>query len=339
MSIERRSRYACVLGPALVAGIWLCCAARPIQAQRRDTLVPANSEAVEIAVRLVNTETPSVDRDRNIYFNFGFFVPGISRKLMKLSPDGTTTVFRDDFKGGATLWDSENRLIILGNQVDGKRGVLTREDLTTGKLEVLADGYDGKPFQSPNDLTMDGKGRIFFTDRTGRAVYRVDGPGKVARVLGEADLQEPNGLQVSPDDRTLYVVESHQAKGGYRRINAYDLTPDGTASHMRILYDFRPGRGADGLSIDVQGNIYATAGLNFPASLHVRPNRAESDETMDTKGGVYVISPQGKLIKFIPVPEDHLTNLTFGGPDMKTLFICAGKTIFQIRTDVAGLPR
>jgi gluconolactonase len=60
---------------------------------------------------------------------------------------------------------------------------------------------------------------------------------------------------------------------------------------------------------------------------------------MDTKGGVYVISPQGKLIKFIPVPEDHLTNLTFGGEDMKTLFICAGKTIFKIRTDIAGLPR
>jgi gluconolactonase len=329
----------CPLAVIAVVALTLWPGGEHVHAQRRDTLVPPNADAVEIAVRLVNTETPSVDRDKNIYFNFGFFIPGIPRKLMRISADGVTTIFRDDFKGGATLWDAENRLIILGNQIDGKRGVLTRENITTGKVEILADGYDGKAFQGPNDLTMDGKGRIFFTDRTGRAVYRVDAPGKVARILGEADLQEPNGLQVSPDDKTLYVVESHQAKGGYRRINAYDLAPDGTADHMRVFYDFRPGRGADGLAIDVQGNVYATAGLNFPASLHIRPNRAESDETMDTKGGVYVISPQGKLIKFIPVPEDHLTNLTFGGPDMKTLFICAGKTIFQIRTDVAGLPR
>ena len=338
MKTQRRNRRTAAIAALFAIGLVWPAAERTL-AQRRDTVVPAHAEEVEIAVRLVNTETPSVDRDRNIYFNFGFFIPGISRKLMKISPDGVTTVFRDDFKGGATLWDSDNRLIILGNQVDGKRGVLTREDVTSGKVEILAEGYEGKPFQSPNDLTMDGKGRIYFTDRTARAVYRVDGPGKVARILGEADLQEPNGLQVSPDDRTLYVVESHQAKGGYRRINAYDLAPDGSASHMRVLYDFRPGRGADGLSIDVQGNVYATAGLNFPASLHVRPNRAESDETMDAKGGVYVISPQGKLLRFIPVPEDHLTNLTFGGPDMKTLFICAGKTIFHIRTEVAGLPR
>jgi gluconolactonase len=314
-------------------------AAAKMAAQRRDPVVPAHADAVEIAVRLVNTETPSVDKDKNIYFNFGFFIPGIPHKLMKISPDGVTTVFRDDFKGGATLWDSQNRLIILGNQINGTHGVLTREDLTTGKLEVLADNYDGKGFLGPNDLTMDGKERIYFTDRPARAVYRVDAPGKVTRILGAADLQEPNGIQVSPDDKTLYVVESSQAKGGNRRINAYDLAPDGSASHMRIYYDFRPGRSADGLSIDVEGNIYATAGLNFPSSLHIRPNRANSDETMDTKGGVYVISPQGKLIKFIPVPEDHLTNLTFGGEDMKTLFICAGKTIFKIRTDIAGLPR
>jgi gluconolactonase len=327
---------AAVLTVMLFVAIASWPASRNALAQRGDPIVPAGKD-VEQAVRLVMTETPSVDHDGNVYFEFGFFIRGIPRKLMKITPEGVTSIFRDNYVGGATMWDSENRLIILGSQVNGHPGI-TREDLKTGKVEVLAEGYQGTPFQAPNDFTMDLKERIYFTDRPGRAVYRVDGPGTVARILTEADLQEPNGIQVSPDQKHLYVVESSQAKGANRRINAYDLAPDGTVSHMRVLYDFRPGRSADGMKSDVEGNIYAVAGINFPSTLHIRPNRAASDETLDTKAGVYVISPQGKLLKFIPVPEDTLTNLTFGGPDMKTLFICAGKTIFKVRTDITGCP-
>ena len=108
---------------------------------------------------------------------------------------------------------------------------------------------------------------------------------------------------------------------------------------MRVLYDFYPGRSADGMSIDTQGNVYAAGGINLISTLRIRPNREASDETMDTKGGVYVISPQGKLLKFIPIPEDTITNCAFGGPDMRTLYVTAGKTIFKVRTDIPGLPR
>jgi gluconolactonase len=99
---------------------------------------------------------------------------------------------------------------------------------------------------------------------------------------------------------------------------------------MRVHYNFYPGRSADGMSIDTQGNLWASAGLN---------RRRGTSETLDTKCGIHVISPQGKLIKFIPIPEDTLTNNAFGGPDMKTLYITAGKTLFKIRTDIPGLPR
>ena len=234
---------------------------------------------------------------------------------------------------------------MLGTQVQG-RPAIVRTDLRTGKDEVLVDNYQGKPLQGPNDITIDGKGRLYFTAREEVAVYRVDGPGKIERILSGPPLEDVNGIQVSPDDKTLYVVETHQVKNGHRRIDAADLAPDGTARNLRVHYDFRPGRGADGMSIDTQGNLYAAGGISFESTFRVMmalsPDRGDTDQiccTPETKGGVWVISPQGKLLKFIPVPEDVVTNDTFGGPDMKTLYITAGKTIFKVRTDIAGLPR
>jgi len=161
-------------------------------------------------------------------------------------------------------------------------------------------------------------------------VYRIDAPRQIARILTAPDVQRPNGIQISPDDRILYLVEANGAAGGARLIRAYDLQPDGTVRNMRVPYDFYPGRSADGMSIDTEGNLYAAAGL------HATRGTAE---TLDTKCGVYVISPQGKLLKFIPVPEDYITNTAFGGPDMKTLYITAGKTLYRMRNDIAGLPR
>jgi gluconolactonase len=84
------------------------------------------------------------------------------------------------------------------------------------------------------------------------------------------------------------------------------------------------------MTIDSQGNIHAAAGLNRPRA---------SSETLDTKCGIHVISPQGKLLRFIPIPEDTITNCAFGGPDMKTLYITAGKTLFKVRTEIAGTRR
>ena len=113
-------------------------------------------------------------------------------------------------------------------------------------------------------------------------------------------------------------------------IRAFDVAQDGSVSHMRVHHNFYPGRSADGISIDVQGNVYAAAGLN---------RRRGTSETLDTRPGIHVISPQGKLLRLYPIPEDTVTNCAFGGPDMRTLYVTAGKTLFQIRTDVAGTRR
>ncbi len=273
------------------------------------------------------TEGPTVDAAGNVYFS-----ELRSQRIFKLSPDGALSVFREKSNGAnGLLIDPQGRLLACESSLTKPR--VTRTDLTTGEIEIVADKFEGAPFVSPNDLTMDGRGRIYFSDqaRGGRAaVYRIDPDGRVARILAAPAIETPNGLTVSPDDRTLYLVESNLAAGGARMIRAYDLQADGSVSNMRVQFNFYPGRSADGLSIDVEGNLYAAAGLH-----HTRA----TSETLDTKPGIHVISPRGERIEYIPIPQDTVTNCAFGGPDMKTLYVTAGDKLYRVRTRIAGMPR
>jgi gluconolactonase len=293
----------------------------------------ATAQQPEIATAVAFTEGPTVDRDGNVYFS-----EMVSQRIMKLSAAGVLSTFLErSNNANGLLVDPQGRLVACEGADSQRTGVLvkfnprvTRTDLRTGKMEVLADNYQGKPFVGPNDVTIDGKGRLFFTDLAGGAVYRIDGPGHLARILAAPDIQRPNGIQISPDDKQLYLIEANGAEGGARMIRAYDLRSDGTVGNMRVHYNFYPGRSADGMSIDMQGNLYASAGMN---------QLRGTSETLDTKTGVHVISPQGKLLKFIPIPEDFITNNAFGGSDMRTLYVTAGKTLYKVRTEIAGLPR
>jgi gluconolactonase len=295
--------------------------------------VPLAAQQVEIATQVAFTEGPTADADGNIYFT-----DIVNQRILKLSAKGELSVYKENSNAAnGLLVDPQGRLIACegatferpGLRVSGKPRV-TRTDLKTGRMEVLADSFEGKPLVGPNDVTIDGRGRVYFTDLAGGAVYRVDAPGKVARILSSPTVQRPNGIQISPDDRTLYLVEANNAQGGLRQIRAFDLGADGTVANMRTHYNFYPGRSADGMSIDTAGNLYASAGMNTLRG---------TSETLDTKAGVYVISPQGKLLRFIPISEDFITNNAFGGPDMRTLFITAGKTLYKVRVDIPGLPR
>jgi len=293
----------------------------------------AAAQQVEIATSVAFTEGPAVDRDGTVYFT-----EMVAQRIMKLTAAGVLSTFREHSNNAnGLLVDPQGRLIACEGAESQRTGVrqtfkpqITRTDLRTGKMDVLADNYQGKPFVGPNDVTIDAKGRLYFTDLTGGAVYRIDGPRQLARILAAPDIQRPNGIQISPDDKQLYLIEANGAEGGARMIRAYDLHADGTVGNMRVHYNFYPGRSADGMSIDTEGNLYASAGMN---------QLRGTSETLDTKTGVYVISPQGKLLTFIPIPEDFITNNAFGGPDMKTLYVTAGKTLYKVRTEIAGLPR
>jgi len=307
--------------PAVAALILICVAP------------PAPAQLPQIATSIAFTEGPAVDREGNLYFT-----DMVWQRIMKLSSTGELSVFRDQSNNAnGLLFDSQGRLLACEGAESQRRGArltftprVTRTDMRTGEIQVLADSNAVTPLVGPNDITTDSRGRLYFTDLTGGAVYRIDAPRQVTRILAKPAIERPNGIQVSPDDRTLYLIEANGAAGGARLIRAYDLAADGTVGNMRVLFTFSPGRSGDGMSIDVQGNLYVSAGMN---------QLRGTSETLDTKTGVYVISPQGKLLRFIAIAEDYITNNAFGGPDMKTLFVTAGKTIYKLQMDVPGLPR
>ena len=282
----------------------------------------------EVATIVAFTEGPTADASGTVYFT-----DIQNSRIMKLSTDGTLATFRQPSnRANGLVFDAQFRLLACeaGDKAAGTPPRVTRTNIETGKIEVLAEGYDGKPFAAPNDITFDGKGRIYFTDLPGGAVYRIDTDGRLTRILARPEISSPNGLIISPDDRTFYLVEANQGPDGPRMLRAYDLQPDGSVKNMRVFHNFFPGRSADGLSIDSQGNVYAAAGLH---------RRRGSSETLDTKPGIHVFSPAGKLLEFIPIPEDTITNCAFGGLDLKTLYVTAGKTLFRVRTKIAGTRR
>jgi gluconolactonase len=275
-------------------------------------------------------EGPAWDGKESLYFTGG-------GRISRRDPSGTVHVFREG-AGGANglLFDFEGRLVACEGR--NRRVVRFERD---GSLTVLADNYESKKFNSPNDLTMDSRGRIYFSDprygnREGmemdmEGVYRIDAPRRVTRVLGK-EVERANGVLVSRGDEFLYVADNNNSQGGARKLYRFALRADGSidAASRALLFDWKQGRGPDGLKIDREGRLFVAGGRTQP-----RP----PDETAEFKGGIYVLSPEGKLLEFIPVPTDEVTNCAFGGADLQTLFITAGGELWRVPVSTPGFQR
>ena len=305
----------------------------------RETVEITDPREVKVAATIAFTEGPTVDAEGNVYFT-----DARNDRIMKWSTDRQLSTFRQPSNRALGLiFDHQWRLVATeasDPQTDQPR--VTRTDMETGEIEIIAARFEGKRFHGPNDLSIDSVRRIYFTDRpspnpapdqTGvNAVYRIDPDGTIARILVEPEIVQPNGIVISHDDGTLYLVEDGaESETGPRMIRAYDLLSDGSVDNMRVFHDFFPGRSGDGMCVDTEGNVYVAAGRNRL--------RVDTKETLDTKCGIHVFSPSGGLQQFIPIPEDTLTNCTFGGPDLKTLYVTAGKTLFEVRTEIRGTGR
>lgn len=289
--------------------------------------------AVEILAKVeddeVFTEGPAAAPDGSVLFTN---VP--VSKILKWSPQTKQlTVFREKSNETNGLYFAPDGSLLA---CEGGAARVTRTDAKTGKITVLAEGYQGKRLAKPNDLCMDGQGRIYFTSRSGvedpegenvKGVYRIDTDGSLHQILAWPEVHMPNGIVTSPDNKKLYLIEAHPDADHHRDIRVYDLNPNGSVSNGRVLINFFPGRSGDGMCIDAEGNLYVAAGLHKTRG---------TSETLDTKPGIHVISPQGKLLAYRETPEDTITNCTFGGKDRKTLYVACGSLLLSIPTKIAG---
>jgi len=251
------------------------------------------------------TEGPATDAVGNVFFSD---IP--NNRIHKLSLDGRLSVFREN-SGGANGLYFDSRGNLLACEGGGRRLVSISPQ---GQVTALADSYEGKRFNSLNDLWIDPKGGVYFTDprygnrdgmeQDGEHVYYLS-PDRMKLIRVIDDMVRPNGLIGTPDGKLLYVTDNGDGK-----TFAYTVNEDGTLSNKKL---FAP-EGSDGMTIDNEGNVYLTT------------------------AGVAVYSADGRKIELISVPE-RPANVCFGGSNRKTLFITARTSLYSVRMRVAGAGR
>jgi gluconolactonase len=254
-----------------------------------------------------------------------FFTDIIGDTVWKWKPGaGAEAILKPSHKANGLCLDLENRLIVAGW---GGRTVFRFEK--DGSRTTLADRWEGKKLNSPNDIVVKSDGSIWFTDPPGgllnvgmvdedlqryldkQPVFRIAPDGKTMTVVTE-DFIYPNGLCFSPDEKLLYINCSRE-----RVIRVYDVKPDGTVGKGRVFYQYSgPERGVpDGIKCDVEGNVYCTA-----------------------PGGVYIHDPAGKVLARIKTPGHHPTNIAFGDDDWRSLYLTMIGSVLRTRVNVPGVP-
>ncbi len=273
-------------------------------------LISKDANLETVATGFGFTEGPVWDKSGFVYVSdeeinkiFRVYPDGHKEELISLGdPDGNT-------------YDRQLRLIDTASVL---RAII--RITPDGKYTVLADHFEGKKLNSPNDVVIGPDGAIYFTDPTldlvkgetqeipYQGVYRLDDSGKVT--LLTKDLTQPNGLAFSPDGKRLYIDDSAE-----KNIRVYDVQSDGTLANGRVFGDEKGNKGEgvpDGMRVDRKGNIFVTG-----------------------PKGIWVWDPQGHHIGTIVVPEQP-ANLTWGGAHYDTLYITATHSVYKLRTKTKG---
>ncbi len=284
------------------------------------------------------TEGAAAGPDGNMYFS-DFAQPFDSgpARIMKFNPkSGKVSVHCPNSRmGNGLMFNAEGRLFACcASPLGGARALV--EILPDGKVMPIVEKFEGKRFNSPNDLCIDSNGRIYFSDPkyvgpeemelTSFDVYRYDPDGTIRIATKEID--KPNGVILSPDGKTLYVAETDNGtakadivktppKPGRMTLNAFRVKKDGSLGKKKMLHNFGKETGIDGMTVDVKGHIYAAV-------------RSAS------RFGIVVFSPEGKEKAYIETPKLP-TNCCFGiGKESKTLYITAGSGFYRIKLDIDG---
>ena len=274
-------------------------------------LVDLSSPPEKVATGFQFTEGPLWLKKGGLIFSD---IP--ANKIFKWSPGAEAVVFRDPSGNSNGLTrDSKGRIIACEH---GNRRV-SRTD-ANGKVIAIAERYQGHRLNSPNDAVVKSDGSIYFTDppygvaqedreMDFQGVYRLSASGELT--LLAKDMDRPNGLAFSPDEKILYVADSSKK----RLIMAYNVKPDGTLANGRVFAELRAEKPGvpDGLKVDKKGNIYSSG-----------------------PGGIWVFTPSGVHVGTVDLPEVP-TNCAWGDGDCRSLYITAQKSVYRIRCRVGGL--
>lgn len=304
--------FATRISVLLAAVVWISFSSLATAADPIPGIGPKGA-VVKVHGDLEFTEGPAWDGKGNLYFSDipanKIYRLDSDRKLsVFLEPSGTTNGLMFNAAGTLFACSMEGRIVSI--------------DVATKKPTPIAPTYEGKRFNAPNDLVLDKAGGVYFTDPHFRAptplpqgktaVYYLAADGKVTRLVD--DLAAPNGVILSPDEKTLYVIPSLQ-----KEMMAYAIEAPGKVGKGRVFCTLQQsaaskgaGEGGDGLTIDSKGNLYITSRL-----------------------GLQVFNPEGKLLGIIEFPEQP-ANATFGGKDLKTLFVTARKSLYAAEMEATG---
>jgi gluconolactonase len=308
-----RSSIGCFVG--LVSfGAVIVAPAEPADAADFAEICPPGAAVRKLVGDCKFTEGPAWSPEGFLLFSD---IP--NNRIVRVAPDGSTSDFLNPSgRANGLMFDREGNLYACQGAGEGGQRRVVRIDVKTKVVAVVADSFEGKKLNSPNDLALDAQGGVYFTDpryspsegveQPVMGVYYTDASGKTARVID--DLERPNGILVSPDAKHLYVAEPNR-----RELHRYDITAPGKLSGKKLIFTGdreRDGGGPDGMAHDARGNIYATY------------------------KDVVVLDPDGRALGRIPVPE-HPANCCFGGTDNKTLFITARTSVYAIDLLVPGM--
>jgi len=272
-----------------------------------------------------------------------------NNRIMRFDEEtGKTTVFRDKANyANGNVRDRQGRLVSCEHSVTRR---VTRTE-KNGEITVLADNYNGKRLNAPNDIVVKSDNTIWFTDplfgingewegfrakseQESTNVYRIGTDGKLTAVI--SDLLNPNGLAFSPDEKKLYVVEWKGTPN--RSIWSFDVNPDNTLSGKTKLID-GGNASLDGFKVDRDGNLWVGWGSN--GALQAEPTNVGGRLVYELKGkpeeldGVMIFNPQGKAIGFIKLPE-RCANLTFGGPKNNRVYMTSCHSVYALYVEAHG---
>jgi gluconolactonase len=275
---------------------------------QKNPLFNADEKPQLISKQFAFTEGPAVDKKGNI-----FFTDQPNNKIWKYDTNGKLSVFMENAgRANGTYFDRKGNLIVCADEHNQLWKVSA-----DGKVKVLLKTLNGKLFNGPNDLWIDKKGGIYFTDpyyqrdywtRTkseleGQKVYYLSNSSLQPEIVGES-LKKPNGIVGTPDGNYLYVADI-----GDNKIYKFNIDTDGTLDDRQVFAQ----QGADGITLDERGNLYLAG------------------------KGITIYNPKGQQIGHIDIPEPWSANVCFGGKNRDVLFITASKAIYTLKMNVRGV--